>query len=54
MVKKSSNLATKALAVLAKDLMSEFRTRYAVNAILLFAVTTLAAVSFSIGGVGDT
>jgi heme exporter protein B len=28
---------------------SEFRTRYAVNAILMFAVTTLIAVSFSIG-----
>lgn len=32
-----------------RDLRSEFRTRYAVNAILMFAVTTLIAVSFSIG-----
>lgn len=28
---------------------SEFRTRYALNAILMFAVTTLIAISFSIG-----
>lgn len=32
-----------------RDLRSEFRTRYAVNAILMFALTTLIAVSFSIG-----
>lgn len=32
-----------------RDLRSEFRTRYAVNAIIMFAVTTLVAVSFSIG-----
>lgn len=42
----------RAFAVLAKDVKSEFRTRYAVNAILLFAVMTLVAVSFSVGGVG--
>jgi len=30
-------------------LQGEFRTRYAVNAIVMFAVTTLIAVSFSIG-----
>jgi len=38
-----------------RDLRSEFRTRYAVNAILMFAVTTLIAVSFSIGSfrIGD-
>ena len=39
----------KAFLILKKDLLQEFRTRYAVNAILLFAVVTLAAVSFSIG-----
>jgi heme exporter protein B len=32
-----------------RDLRSEFRTRFAVNAILMFALTTLIAVSFSIG-----
>src|SRR5256885_95325 len=35
-------------AVLAKDARSEYRTRSAVNAILLFALTTLAVVSFQI------
>lgn len=39
----------KALLILKKDLMQEFKTRYALNAILLFAVVTLFAVSFAIG-----
>lgn len=39
----------KAWLIFKKDLQQEFKTRYAVNAILLFAVVTLAAVSFSIG-----
>jgi heme exporter protein B len=39
----------KAWLVFKKDLQQEFRTRYAVNAILLFSVVTLTAVSFSIG-----
>lgn len=38
-----------ALAVWIRDMRGEFRTRYAVNAIIMFAVTTLIAVSFSIG-----
>lgn len=42
----------RSFAVFKKDIICEFRTRYAVNAILLFAVTTLVAVSFSVGGVG--
>ncbi len=37
------------MAIWARDLRSEFRTRYAVNAILMFGLTTLIAVSFSIG-----
>lgn len=48
----SSGLATKSLAVLRKDILSEFRTRYAINAILLFGVTTLTVVSFSVGQLG--
>ena len=32
---------------------SEWRTRYGLNAALLFAVTTLAAVSFAIGRLGN-
>ncbi len=47
-----SSWASRALAVLAKDVRLEMRTRYGVNAILLFAVTTLAVVSFSVGQSG--
>ncbi|MBD3226275.1 MAG: ABC transporter permease [Caldithrix sp.] len=39
----------KAWLILQKDIQQEFKTRFAVNAILLFAVVTLTAVSFSIG-----
>ena len=45
----SSTYLSEATAVWLRDLRGEFRTRYAVNAILMFAVTTLIAVSFSIG-----
>lgn len=38
-------------SVLQKDLNVEFRTRYAYSALVMFAVTTLVTVSFSIGGV---
>jgi len=50
--KSSSGLVSKSLAVFAKDVHLELRTRYALNAILMFAVTTLAAVSFSVGQSG--
>lgn len=43
------SLLAEALAVAAKDLRTEFRTRVALNALILFAVTTLAAVSYTIG-----
>ena len=38
-----------ALAVAGKDLRTEFRTRVALNSLALFALTTLAAVSYTIG-----
>lgn len=38
------------LAVLRKDLRVEFRTRYAYSALIMFAITTLVTVSFSVGG----
>ncbi len=38
------------IPVLQKDLRVEFRTRYAYSALVMFAVTTLVTVSFSIGG----
>lgn len=50
--KSSYGLAAKSLAVLRKDILSEYRTRYAINAILLFGVTTLTVVSFSVGQLG--
>jgi len=37
------------LAVFQKDLRSEFRTRYALNTIFLFALVTLMAASFAVG-----
>lgn len=43
-------LIRNAYTIFKKDLRLEFRTRYAINAIFLFAVTTLVVVSFSIGG----
>ena len=46
---ESSTYLSEAVAIWLRDLRGEFRTRYAVNAILMFAVTTLIAVSFSIG-----
>jgi len=49
---KSSGSASKAFAVFLKDFKSELRTRYAINAILMFAVVTVFAVSWAIGGVG--
>ncbi len=39
-------------AVVGKDLRCEFRTRVAFNSLALFAVTTLAAVSYTIGPYG--
>ena len=39
----------KSYIVFQKDVQLEFRTRFAINAIILFAITTLTAISFSIG-----
>ncbi|MEA4883542.1 MAG: heme exporter protein CcmB [Clostridia bacterium] len=44
----SSHSVREALAVLSKDLRSEFRTRHAISSLLLFAITSLAVVSFSV------
>lgn len=46
---RSVGLASKAFAVFAKDIRVELRTRYAVNAIFMFAITTLTVVSLSVG-----
>jgi len=47
--KGNIGLAAKTLAVWRKDVRCEFRTRYAVNAIILFGITTLTVVSFAVG-----
>jgi heme exporter protein B len=44
-----SRLLAEAMAVAAKDLRTEFRTRVALNALGLFALTVLAAVSYTVG-----
>lgn len=41
-----------AWAICTKDFRAEFRTRYALSAIGLFAITTLTVVSFSLGPFG--
>ncbi|NIW79644.1 MAG: heme ABC transporter permease CcmB [Calditrichae bacterium] len=41
----------KGFIVFQKDIQLEFRTRFALNAILMFAITALAAVSLSIGAI---
>lgn len=47
-----SGLISKSLAVYAKDMRQELRSKYALNAILMFGVTTLTVVSFSLGQSG--
>lgn len=48
-----SSFAAAVWAILRKECRSEWRTRYGLNAALLFAVTTLTAVSFAAGRLGD-
>lgn len=49
---RSSGSVNRAFAVFFKDIKSELRTRYAINAILLFAVVTVFAVSFAMARTG--
>lgn len=49
---RSAGLLSKAFAVYAKDIRLELRSRYAINSILMFGITTLAMVSFSLGQSG--
>jgi len=46
---RRSSLASETAAVLAKELRSELRSRVALNAVGLFALTTLVAVAYQIG-----
>jgi heme exporter protein B len=50
---RRSSSAASVWAVLRKECRSEWRTRYGINAALLFALTTLTAVSFAAGRLGD-
>lgn len=52
MPNKSAGLTSRALAVFSKDLRVELRSKYAFNAILMFGITTLAIVSFTLGQTG--
>lgn len=42
-------LIRRSIILFNKDMRLEFRSRYAINAILMFAITTLTAISFSMG-----
>jgi len=50
----SVSWVSKVLAVTEKDIVSEFRTRYAINAILMFALVTLTVISFAVGAFSPT
>jgi heme exporter protein B len=52
MYQDTSTWASEAAAVFAKEWRCEFRTRYALNTLALFAITTLVVVSFSLGPLG--
>jgi heme exporter protein B len=49
----ASNSASAVWAILRKECRSEWRTRYGLNAALLFAVTALTSVSFAVGRLGE-
>jgi heme exporter protein B len=52
MWRDTSTWAAEAMAVFAKEWRREFRTRYALNTLGLFAFTTLVVVSVSLGPLG--
>jgi len=50
---RGSSFARSVWAILRKECRTEWRTRYGLNASLLFALTTLTSVSFAAGRLGD-
>jgi len=44
------NLLARTSAVFVKDLLSEIRTRYALNALLMFVITAVAVILFALRG----
>ncbi len=53
MPSNGSNSGAAVWAILRKECRSEWRTRYGLNAALLFAITTLTSVSFAVGRLSD-
>jgi len=53
LARSASSSAAAVWAILRKECRSEWRTRYGLNAALLFAITSLAGVSFAVGPLGD-
>ena len=53
MPSNGSNSGAAVWAILRKECRSEWRTRYGLNAALLFAITTLTSVSFAVGRLTD-
>lgn len=47
----SVSWVTKVLTVTKKDIVTEFRTRYAVNAVVMFALVTLTVISITVGNI---
>lgn len=45
---KNSSIWGSIIALVKKDLLEEFRTKYAINSLIMFAVVTLVVVSFSL------
>jgi heme exporter protein B len=54
MWRRASSWVAEAAAVFVKDWRCEFRTRYALNTLALFAFTTLVVVSASLGPLGTS
>jgi heme exporter protein B len=54
MWQRASSWVAEAAAVFVKDWRCEFRTRYALNTLALFAFTTLVVVSASLGPLGTS
>lgn len=48
----SAGLISKTIAVYAKDIRLELRSRYAVSIVLMFAISTLVIISFAVGQAG--
>lgn len=49
MPKSAVSLTGRIAAIVRKDIRSEFRSRYAVNAVVMFALVTLTVISFALG-----